>query len=55
MPVRPYPEKRNHLNFANISPTVAIDTSMKRSSRVPTTAFKPPKNYFLLKKLEILF
>ena len=26
-----YPEKRNHPMFVNISPTVVIDTSMKRS------------------------
>ena len=32
--VCPYPEKRNHLSFVNVSPTVAIDTSMERSSRV---------------------
>ena len=30
----PYPEKRNHHSFVNISPTLVIDTSMKRSSRV---------------------
>ena len=29
-----YPEKRNHLIFINISPTLVIDTSMERSSRV---------------------
>ena len=29
-----YPEKRNHLSFVNISPTLEIDTSMERSSRV---------------------
>ena len=29
-----YPEKRNHPSFVNISPTVVIDTSMERSSRV---------------------
>ena len=32
--VCPYPEKRNHPSFVNISPTLVIDTSMKRSSRV---------------------
>ena len=32
--VCPYPEKRNHLSFVNISPTLVIDTSMERSSRV---------------------
>ena len=30
----PFPEKKNHLNFVNISPTLVIDTSMERSSRV---------------------
>ena len=30
----PYPEKRNHHNFVNISPTLVIDASMGRSSRV---------------------
>ena len=29
-----YPEKRNHHSFVNISPTLVIDTSMERSSRV---------------------
>ena len=28
------PEERNHPSFVNISPTLAIDTSMERSSRV---------------------
>ena len=32
--VCPYPEKRNHPSFVNISPTLVIDTSMERSSRV---------------------
>ena len=32
--VCPYHEKRNHPSFINISPTLAIDTSMGRSSRV---------------------
>ena len=30
----PYPEKRNYPGFVNISPTLVIDTSMERSSRV---------------------
>ena len=30
----PYPEKRNHHSFVNISPTLVIDTSMEGSSRV---------------------
>ena len=32
--VCPYPEKRNHHSFVNISPTLVIDTSMERSSRL---------------------
>ena len=32
--VRPYPEKRNHPTFVNINPTLVIDTSIERSSRV---------------------
>ena len=28
------PRKENHLRFVNISPTLVIDTSMERSSRV---------------------
>ena len=32
--VCPHPEKRNRLSFVNISPTLVIDTSMERSSRV---------------------
>ena len=32
--VCPHPEKRNPLSFVNISPTLVIDASMERSSRV---------------------
>ena len=32
--VCPYPERRNRTGFVNISPTLVIDTSMERSSRV---------------------
>ena len=32
--VCPHPEKRYHHRFVNISPTLMIDTSMERSSRV---------------------
>ena len=32
--VCPYPEKRYHHSFVNISPTLVIDTSMERCSRV---------------------
>ena len=34
MSVCPYPEKKNHPSFVNISPTIVNDTSMERSSRV---------------------
>ena len=30
----PYPEKKNHHSFLNISPTLVIDTTMERSSQV---------------------
>ena len=32
--VCPHPEKINHHSFVNISPTLVIDTSMERASRV---------------------
>ena len=32
--VCPYPEKRNHPGFVNISPALVIDTSIERSSQV---------------------
>ena len=48
----PYPEKRNHHIFVNISPTLVIDTSMERSSRV--LQHGNPKIWFLFsKKFEI--
>ena len=52
--VSPYPEKRNHPSFVNISPTLVIDTPMERSSRV----LQHENNktwFFLLKKVEIEF
>ena len=49
----PYPEKRNHTRFVNISPTLVIDTSMERSSRV--LQHGNPKIDFLLKNVEIVF
>ena len=49
VPVCPYPEKRNHLSFVNISPTLVIDTSMERSSRV--LQHGNPKNDFLFKEM----
>ena len=47
----PYPEKRNHPNFVNISPTLVIDTSMKRSSWV--LHYGNPQFFFSKKKFEI--
>ena len=50
--VCPYPEKRNHPGFVNISPTLVIDTSMERSSRV--LQHGNPKIWFF-QKFEIEF
>ena len=44
----PYPEKRNHHSFVNISPTLVIDTSMERSSQVLHDA--KPKIWFFFQK-----
>ena len=52
--VCPYPEKRNHLIFVNISPTLVIDTSMERSSRVLYHG-NPKIWFFFSKKFEIVF
>ena len=49
-PEFPYAKKRNRPGFVNISPTLAIDTSTERSSRVLWTK---KKNF--LKKFEIEF
>ena len=46
-----HPEKRNHLSFVNISPTLVIDTSMERSSRV--LHHGNPKMWNFFKKFEI--
>ena len=48
----PYPEKRNHHTFVNISPTLVIDTSMERSSRVLRHG-NPKIGFFFFKKFEI--
>ena len=48
----PYPEKRNHHSFVNISPTLVIDTSMERSSRVLRHG-NPKIGFFFSKKFEI--
>ena len=47
--VCPYPERRNHLSFVNISPTLVIDTSMERSSWVLQHE-NQKKNWFLFQK-----
>ena len=44
----PYPEKRNHPSFVNVSPTLVIDTSMERSSRV--LHHRNPKIWFFSQK-----
>ena len=50
----PYPEKRNHLSFVNISPTLVIDTSMERSSWVLQHGNQKIW-FFFSKKFEIEF
>ena len=54
-PECPYPKKRNHPNFVNISPTLVIDTSMERSSWIATTTMKPKNLILHSKKFEIEF
>ena len=46
--VCPHPEKRNHHSFVNISPTLVIDASMERSSRV--LQHGNPKIWFFFQK-----
>ena len=46
--VCPHPEKRYHHSFVNISPTLVIDTSMERSSRV--LHHGDPKIWFFFQK-----
>ena len=50
-----FDKELNHLSFVNISPTLVIDTSMERSSRVLQTAWKPQNLIFFSKKYEIEF
>ena len=52
--VCPHPEKRNHHSFVNISPTLVIDTSMERSSRVLQHGNQKIW-FFFSKKFEIEF
>ena len=56
--VCPYPEKRNHLSFVNISPSVAIDTvrtSMEKSSWVVLQNGNSKILFSFQKKVEIVF
>ena len=48
-----HPEKRNHLSFVNISPTLVIDKSLKTSSRV--LHHGNSKIWFFSLKFEIYF
>ena len=50
--VCPHPEKGNPLSFVNISPTIVIDASMERSSRVLHNG-NPKIWIFFPKKFEI--
>ena len=50
--VCPHPEKRYHHSFVNISPTLVIDTSMERSSRVLQHG-NPKIWFFFSEKFEI--
>ena len=50
--VCPHPEKRNNHSLVNISPTLVIDASMGRSSRVLQHG-NPKIWFFLSKKFEI--
>ena len=52
--VCPYPEKRNHHSFVNISPTLVIDTSMERSSRV-LRHWNPKIGFFFQKSSKFKF
>ena len=51
--VCPHPEKRYHHSFVNISPTLVIDTSMERSSRV--LHHGNPKIWFFFFKKSLKF
>ena len=52
--VCPHPEKRNHPSFVNMSPTLVIDRSMERSSRVLQHGNQKIW-FFFTKKFEIEF
>ena len=54
-PKCPYPEKKNHPGFINISPTLVIDTSMERSSLLQQHVAKPQNLNFFSKKFQIEF
>ena len=48
-----YPEKRNHHSFVNISPTLVIDISMERYSRVLRHGNPKLLFFFFSKKFKI--
>ena len=50
-----YPEKRNHHSFVNISPTLVIDTSMERFSRVLHHGNPPKIDFFPQKSSKFIF
>ena len=52
--VCPHPEKRYHHSFVNITPTLVIDTSMERTSRVLHHG-NPKIWFFFFKKVRNLF
>ena len=54
-PEFPYAEKRNRPGLVNISPTLVIDTSMERSSRVLHHGNQKFDFFFFSKKFEIKF
>ena len=54
MSVCPYPEKRNRLNFVNISPTLVIDNYINEKVFTSTTYNMEPKK-FDFSKVEIGF
>ena len=54
-PEFPYAEKKNRPDFVNISPTLVIDTSTERSSRVLQHGNQKKMIFFSSKKFEIEF
>ena len=52
-PEFPYAEKKNRSGFVNISPTLVIDTSMERSSRVLQHGNQKKIYFFFHKSLKL--